>query len=153
MGIFPSSIFREGDIMRKNESIKKIMSTDLFVVNTTQTFSEVRKLFINQSLHHALVVDGESLIGIISHTDVLKASVSEVFSQDDKAVDVALDHAVSVKDLMTPDPITVTAEDNVRAAAEVLAEGVFHAVPVVDGSTPVGIVTSTDLIRYLIAQY
>ena len=98
-------------------------------------------------------MDGKRLIGIISHTDVLKASVSEVFSQDDKAVDVALDHAVSVKELMTPDPVSVTVNDNVRAAAEVLSEGVFHAVPVVEGDEPVGIVTSTDLIRYLIAQY
>jgi CBS domain-containing protein len=76
-----------------------------------------------------------------------------VFSQDERAVDAALDHSVSVETLMTSDPVTVGTEDNIRKAAEILGEGTFHAVPVVDGKKPIGIVTSTDLIRYLLEQY
>jgi CBS domain-containing protein len=37
----------------------------------------------------------------------------------------------------------------VRDAARILAEANFHALPVVDGENLVGIVTSTDLLKFL----
>ncbi|NQV23974.1 MAG: CBS domain-containing protein, partial [Rhodopirellula sp.] len=40
-----------------------------------------------------------------------------------------------------------------RDAANVLAHSNFHSLPVVDGKKLVGLVTSTDLIRYLVDQY
>ena len=44
--------------------------------------------------------------------------------------------------------------DTIRQASEILAEGKFHSVPVVDKQKQVvGIVTMTDLIRYLNDQY
>ena len=44
--------------------------------------------------------------------------------------------------------------DTVRQAAELLVEGSYHCVPIVEGDdTLVGIVTSSDVIRYLLDQY
>ena len=41
-----------------------------------------------------------------------------------------------------------------RSAAELLGEGTFHSLPVVDDEGRLqGLVTSTDVIRYLLAQY
>ena len=66
-------------------------------------------------------------------------------------MDATLDHTVTLEEVMKKDPVSVSAHGSVRDAAEMLANGEFHAVPVVDGKRLVGIVTSTDLIRYLLA--
>jgi CBS domain-containing protein len=49
--------------------------------------------------------------------------------------------------------VTLPHDGNVRQAAEILAEGGFHSLPVVSGGKLVGIVTSTDLIKYLLSQF
>jgi CBS domain-containing protein len=50
--------------------------------------------------------------------------------------------------------ITIKDSDTVRHASELLINGHFHSLPVVDGNDNiVGIITSTDLIRYLHEQY
>lgn len=53
-----------------------------------------------------------------------------------------------VKDLMIPNVITVHPQDNVATVREQMLAHDIHAVPVVDGDgvTPVGIVTSSDLV-------
>ncbi|MHA1571775.1 MAG: CBS domain-containing protein, partial [Alphaproteobacteria bacterium] len=42
----------------------------------------------------------------------------------------------------------------IRSAAELLSDGTRHSLPVVNGDGElVGIVTTTDLVKYLLAQY
>ena len=45
--------------------------------------------------------------------------------------------------------------DYIRDAAEILAKGEFHSLPIVDtdDTTLLGMVTSTDLIRHLLDQF
>jgi CBS domain-containing membrane protein len=49
--------------------------------------------------------------------------------------------------------VTVSPETTIREVAEILASREFHALPVVLDELLVGIVTTTDLIKYLLAQY
>ncbi len=50
-------------------------------------------------------------------------------------------------------PITVTADTNIKDVVEILSEQSFHSLPVVEKETVVGIVTTTDLVKYLLDQY
>jgi CBS domain-containing protein len=54
---------------------------------------------------------------------------------------------------MKAEPVTIPVSGTVRDAANVLSRGEFHSLPVVDGRKLAGMVTSTDLIRYLVDQY
>ena len=55
----------------------------------------------------------------------------------------------TVKDIMTRDPVTVTTNDMMKTAAEVMAKHRLHALPVVDAKRGnlVGIVTAKDVMR------
>ncbi len=53
---------------------------------------------------------------------------------------------------MQKNPVTLEDNASVRDAAEILAKGDFHSIPVVHGTKLVGIVTSTDLIKHLLDQ-
>lgn len=129
------------------------MSTQLVTVHHGDPISNVRKLMQSTGVHHIPVVSGENLVGIISWSDILNLSFGQAFGTDERAVDAVLDHSVTLEQVMKKDPVTLSQDGNVRQAAELLAKGDFHSLPIVSGSKLVGMVTSTDLIRYLLAQF
>ena len=135
--------------MKKNEPIEKILSRDVVTTHLAQKVSDVRKLLAENGFHHMPVVSGKKLIGLISASDILGISVEGVGS-DERSMDAYLDHQFSVEGLMKKDLKTLPVKSTIADAAEILADGDIHAVPVVDGKGElVGLVTSTDLIRYL----
>ncbi len=139
--------------MKRNESIKTIMSSAVETVNLSNKVSDVRKLMSEKGIHHLPVTNGDKLVGVLSATDMMALNFS-AYGADQRTVDVALDHEFSIQQVMKTDVVTLPETGTVRDAARVLQEGKFHSLPVVDGNHRlVGIVTSTDLIRYLVEQY
>lgn len=135
--------------MRKNEPVAKIMSSALQTVHEGDPVSRLRTIFENAGIHHIPVVSGESLVGIISWNDFMRISFGEFGKHDSRGLDELLDHTYKMNDVMTTSPITIELGSTIRDAARMLGGGDFHALPVVDGDKLVGIVTSSDLIRYL----
>ena len=56
-----------------------------------------------------------------------------------------------VQDVMTANPVTVSRTDTVIAAARLMESADVGSVPVVDGGTPVGIVTDRDIVVKVVA--
>jgi CBS domain-containing protein len=139
--------------MKQNEPISRIMSTELVTVHHGDPISKVRHLMQETGVHHIPVVNGETLVGIVSWSDILNLSFGQAFGADERAVDAVLDHSVTLEQAMKQDPVTLPHDGYVRQAAEILVGGGFHSLPVVSGDKLVGMVTSTDLIKYLLSQY
>lgn len=141
--------------MKRNEPVSKIMSTGLITLHHGDPVSKARKLIQEHGVHHIPVVSGHELVGLVSASDILRVSFGEAFGADQRAVDATLDHTMSIEQLMVKDPRTLRRDASVRDAAEVLSKGEFHSIPIVDSDqkTLVGMVTSTDLIRYLLEQF
>jgi CBS domain-containing protein len=139
--------------MKHNESVTKIMSRNLITVHHGDPVSKVRQLIREHGVHHVPVVNGDQLAGIISYSDVLRVSYGDTFNADDRAVDAALDHTMTIEQLMAKDVTVLSEQSTIREAAEILAQGRFHSLPVVNGGKLVGLVTSSDLIRYLVEQF
>lgn len=138
--------------MKRNEAITKIMTTELKTVHLGQKLSEVRNMLAESPFHHVPVVSGENLVGLISATDMVKLSLS-AYGVDQQALDGMLDSQHTIESVMSKDLITIKESETVRDAATMLSKGTFHALPVVDGEKLVGMVTSTDIIHYLLDQY
>jgi CBS domain-containing protein len=140
--------------MKRNEPVSKIMSSRLVTVHHGEPVSKVRQLIREHGVHHIPVVSGQKLVGLISNSDVLRISFGDAFQTDERTVDATLDHTMTLEQLMKKDPVCVRENAPIREAAQILAQGEYHSVPVVsDGHKLVGMVTSTDLIRYLLEQY
>ena len=129
------------------------MSTQLVTVHHGDPVSNARKLMQVTGVHHIPVVSGDNLVGIISWSDILNLSFGQAFGADERAVDAVLDHSVTLEQVMKKNPVTLGHDGYVRQAAELLAKGEFHSLPIVSGAKLVGIVTSTDLIKYLLSQF
>ena len=54
---------------------------------------------------------------------------------------------------MTKNVVTVTSNTSIKEVAKILSEREFHALPIVDDSILVGIVTTTDMMKYMLNQY
>ena len=139
--------------MRRNDPISHVMTKNPVVLETGDSLSKARQLFEESGVHHLPVVHGGELAGMLSWTDFLRVSFGEFGNQDVRSLDAVLDHTRKLRDVMRTDVVTMPLSGTVRDAAVILSRGGFHSVPVVDGNRLAGIVTSTDLIHYLVEQY
>ncbi len=140
--------------MKHNEPVSKIMTTNLVTVHHGDPISKVRQIIREQGIHHLPVVSGQKLVGMISNSDVLRISFGDAFQTDERTVDATLDHTMTIEQLMQKDPVSVRENAPIREAASILVQGNFHSLPVVsDNDKLVGLITSTDLIRYLLEQF
>ena len=139
--------------MKKKESVSQIASTALIAIQLGQKLSEARKLMQVNQIHHVPVLQGKKLMGILSAVDLATLSLTS-FCSDERANDAILDNQFSVEEVMSKNMVTIKPTAPIREAAEILAEGHFHSLPIVDKEGDLqGLVTSTDLIRYLLSQY
>lgn len=139
--------------MRRNDPVVNLMTPNPVAIQLGQPPSEARKLFTQNSFHHLPVLEKQTLVGVLSTNDFLKFSLRG-WGTDDRTMDVLLDQQSSIQEMMTTNPVTLTVHSTVRDAAQLLNTGEYHSLPVVDDhGALLGIVTSTDLIRYLSSQY
>lgn len=139
--------------MKRNEPVSSIMSTVLVTVHLGNKLSEVHALFRKHKIHHVPVVSGSKFIGLLTASDLLRVSWGDPYSHDPREIDTLLD-TQEIRAVMQEDVKTILPTATIRDAAQALADGSFHCLPVVDaGGGLVGLVTTTDLIRYLLEQY
>jgi CBS domain-containing membrane protein len=139
--------------MKKREPVSHIMTKHVVSLNLTHSLEDAEKLFKQHHIRHIPVVSGEELIGMLSLTDLLRISFVDNYSDDEGKVDTAVYSMLSIEQVMVSKPITVEADLSIKEVAEILSTREFHALPVVEGKKLVGIVTTTDLIKYMLAQY
>lgn len=139
--------------MKRNEPVSNIMSSKITAVQEGQPLSEVRHKMIDSNIHHVPVLSGKNLVGMVSFTDMMKLNVV-INGADNHTIDAIIDQQFTISDIMSTELTTLNDRDTIRQAAEVLSGNNFHAVPVTNSSSELqGIVTSSDLIRYLNNQY
>ncbi|MBE7497222.1 MAG: CBS domain-containing protein [Verrucomicrobiaceae bacterium] len=139
--------------MKRNDPISHLMTRHVISVHHGDPISKVRALVREHGVHHIPVVDGDQLVGIITWSDILRVSFGDAFGTDEREVDATLDHTLTLEQVMKRNPVTLQETSTVREAAEILARSDFHSLPVVNGNKLVGMVTTTDLIRYLLEQF
>ena len=139
--------------MKRRELVSKIMSTELITVNLTNNLVDAEKLFNENSIRHIPVVSGDDIIGILSLTDLLRVSFVDTYGSDESDVDTAVYNMLSIEQVMVKNLVSVSSTQTIKEVTEVLAKNEFHALPVVDDGKLVGIITTTDLLNYLLEQY
>ncbi len=137
--------------MKQRVPVSQIMAKALIVVNLTKKLSEVNQMFSDYGIRHIPVVDGSKIIGVISKNDVQKLG----FGTSENNIEAlnAIYDTYELKDVMVKNPITVTSDTNIKDVAEIFYNQSFHSLPVTENDEIAGIVTTTDLVKYLLDQY
>ncbi len=116
------------------EPVSAHMSRDLLAVAPGDALGDVVGRMAERNVGAVLVLDDERLVGILTERDVLRAAA-------------AWDPARRVSAHMTHSPETIESSDSVEHAAVLMIHGGFRHLPVVDGGSPVGILSIRDLVR------
>jgi CBS domain-containing protein len=133
----------------KTEPISTVMTTNVVSIDRDQPLSEAYQALRGAGYHHIPVLEADRPVGMISSTDILKLAY-DVEGSDDRMLRSFLDHQFTIDDAMTPDLISLPDTATVHDAADVLSQGQVHSVVIIDADgSLVGIVTTTDLIKYL----
>ena len=115
-------------------TVGEIMSKDLITVDPMATVAEAATIMGEHHAGSALVLDGETLSGIFTERDIVRA-LGEHFD--------AAGHPVS--HWMTRNPVTIGPDADVHDALERMLAGGFRHLPVMDGDRVVGLVSMRDL--------
>ena len=141
-----------------------IMTAEPVCVELGMTLRQVARLFDEHEISGAPVVNGAGhLVGVVSRTDLVQRFMAgeddrdprllaELFSDDFDDDGPLPDQSIAVDEFMTGEPVTAGLTTPLRElAARMLAARVHRIIIVDKDTTPVGIVTSLDLVKALAA--
>jgi CBS domain-containing protein len=138
--------------MKKREPVKEIMTKEVFTVQENEKLSSVVEMFRKHKIRHIPVLEGKKITGIISRTDINRLTFGALFENQEGADEAVLE-ILTINQVMTSKPKVVSEDDSIKEIAEIFASEEFHALPVVANGDLKGIVTTTDVIKYLLDQY
>ena len=119
-------------------SVGDVMSRNLLTVESTTALAKAAERMCDLNVGAILVLSGDSVSGILTERDVLRAVAQGGVE------------GTNVAAWMTRDPETVDADESTRQAASIMIHGGFRHLPVLNDGKPVGIVSIRDLMRVVV---
>jgi CBS domain-containing protein len=138
-----------------------VMTSNVISVTPDMTVREVARIFVDNGISGAPVVDPDGHIaGMISESDLLRRSEIgteertrtswlDLWSASHEARDYIKTHAVKVRDVMTAGVVSVQPETPLGEVAGILETRRIKRVPVMKAGQIVGIVSRANLVQAL----
>ena len=125
--------------------VKDSMVREVATLSPGDTAGEALAMCRERRIRHLPVLEGGSLVGIVSDRDL--RSATPAFGDPARATALA---EVRVGDVMVREVVTAAPEDPIDAAANTMREEKINCLPVLEGDQLVGIVTSSDVMESLV---
>ncbi len=127
-----------------------LMQRDLVVVQADTPILDVHRLFVEEEIHGAPVVDDNQRVrGVISTLDLLRVVRDEVEVNDDLQDRV---QNLTASDAMTKEIVSLTSEATIEQVAATMLMHRVHRVLVIEDGALVGVISSFDLLRVVAKQ-
>ena len=131
--------------------VKERMASEPIAVDENTSIMKATQIMKENNIRRIPVVRDGRLIGIISDRDIKEAAPSKATSLDVHELYYLLSE-IKIKDIMTPDPITLRENDSVEKAAVIMLENRISGMPIVDDDNHViGIITETDVFKVMVS--
>lgn len=149
------------------EKISNIMETEVYTANENNTIAEVLKtLADNKTSGLPILNDKKEIVGFISDGDIMKF----IAKQDPRIIDMtsfitvwydseSFDQKlndllqINVMELATIKVLTVESSDGIDEVARILGKKRIKKMPVVDNGKLVGVISRTNIIRYIVEKH
>jgi CBS domain-containing protein len=118
-------------------TVREIMSTELLTVDPSTNLIEAAHAMSVGRSGSVLVLESDSLVGIFTERDILRAMASSAKAD--------LARVSSVSRWMTRDPVTIGPDVTVAEALNQMLFGGFRHLPVMEGDAVVGVISMRDL--------
>jgi CBS domain-containing protein len=111
-------------------TLADVIRPNFITVAPEDTLGEVAERMTRENVGAVIVKDYGRLIGILTERDMLRAMAARVHTSDAR-----------VRQWMTSDPITASADMDLDDAAQVMLDNGFRHLPVLEGGTVIGVVS------------
>ena len=128
------------------------MTKNPITIQKWKKISEVNAIFHEHNIHHIPVLDHKKPVDIIAQVDLFRL-IYDTDKIDNRMQDTMIDKLHTISNIMTKNLKTLSISSTVRDAAELLSDSHYNSVIVLENDVLAGIVTTTDLIRYLSEQF
>lgn len=132
--------------------VERYMTPNPITVRPGTTLRKAQELLHVHHIRHLPVVQGKQLVGIITDRDLRQLLPSSLAPPDEVARFQVVTAQVKVSEVMTRQVLSVTPDTRTRKAARLMVERRLGCLPVLRGSTLVGIITTIDLLRAMAGQ-
>jgi CBS domain-containing protein len=131
--------------------VREYASKTLISVRPETSLAEVHEVLLDRDISAVPVVDAEGVLrGILSTTDLLREARIELAAPGELARVTPPPH--SARDLMHREVVTVREDASLREAAEAMIAHHIHRVVVTRHGAPVGVLSTRDAMRAVLAQ-
>lgn len=127
------------------------MTVQPYTCTADLSLADARDMMVEYQCRRLPVLDeNEDLIGIVSLGDLRQAAPSSITSLSLFEINYFWTK-LRVTEAMTPDPVTVRPDDTLETACQRMLEYKISGLPVVEGRKVVGILTETDILRFVVS--
>jgi CBS domain-containing protein len=124
----------------RNVSVSEPMTGTPVTVSWHTPLDEAEEITRQSQVRHLPVLEGDTVVGMVSDRDLRKArGLNRV---DD----------TMMEEIMTKGVVTITPEQTLREAAQLMVTRAIGALPVVDGEALIGIVSIKDLVYHCMSN-
>ncbi len=129
--------------------IEDVMNEEVILAEENEQVSHARNLMLKHGYSRILVVDPEGKpVGILTEKDLTRKMRSNGPKWKRRTID-----KISIRRVMTPNPVTITPFREVREAVELMIKNDISSIPVTDGDEVVGIITKSELMDFYRQKY
>ncbi len=132
----------------KEGSVKEIMMGSPVTLGPEDTLDLVNDVISLGRIRHIPVLHDGRLVGIISERDLMGNAVPAIFGLKQKSKSALL-KTYRIKEFMKKKVVTVAPDTPIKDAAHLMVQKKIGCVPVLSEGSLVGLVTATDILRYV----
>lgn len=117
------------------KTARDLMTSPAECLAPDETLVDAARMFSKYDVGSMPVVDGDTLVGVITDRDIVIDGVAKNLDLTD----------TQISKIMSTNVVTVQVTDDALVVARVLADKQIRRVPVVDGDRVVGVVSQADV--------
>lgn len=137
----------------KLELVRDWMTRDVITVSPDTSILEAGQFMVDRTIRRLPVVENGVLVGIVTYGDVRGARASATAGLDIWELSYRLSK-LTVREIMTPNPVTITPDDTIGQAAQLMLNYMIGGLPVLDhDGRLVGILTESDIFRVVVRHW
>jgi acetoin utilization protein AcuB len=131
--------------------VKEWMTSPVITGTPDMPLNEARRIFNERHIRALPIMQNDKLVGLINRQVLIRVDLSILGNEVwNLGIDVPDETAA---DVMKKAILTITPDSTIHNAARVMLENKINALPVIESGKLIGILTSSDLLRFIIAQY
>lgn len=145
---------------------RDIMTTEVITLSPDTDIIQAARVLLENRINGAPVIDEDHrLLGILCQSDLViqqkKLPIPSVFTLLDIVIPLSSTRqlenqikkiaALTVREAMTPNPVTVQPDTDLETIATLMVDKNFHTLPVLDNKRLAGIIGKEDVLKTLFA--